>query len=420
LSQFFHTQESPIAAHVSGRDDAPLEMAVSRAKRRVALNERVNRFYCPELDGLRFLAFFLVFLHHAPLYGHGNPTLLAKLEPHGWMGVDLFLCLSSFLISKLLLLEWRSKGRISLTHFYVRRSLRIWPLYFFMCFLGFVVLPYVGLGGPSIGGDAYRRMVHDYLLPYLTFLGNYATANHDYAPSNTLLILWTISLEEQFYILWPLVLLALSFKRTSLLKLSCFLLAGTVMFRAAAVWWGWKHPALYVSLWTRLDPFVLGALLAFYQEELDRWMKNVPPGVLALAGLASMWLVTLFPSIEASSHHAVWQLFCSALGPCLLIAAVTKPGHLRTISSSYPLVQLGRISYGLYVYHFIALGIARRLLVAGWNAPPHADCGLGIWAIEFALGLGLTVLMAWLSYHLYEKQFLRLKKRFSSIESRPI
>ncbi len=232
----------------------------------VAENEKgIHRYYCPELDGLRFLAFFLVFLHHVPLYGQGKPMLLARFGPYGWMGVDLFLCLSSFLISKLLLLEWQSTGTISLGRFYVRRSLRIWPLYFLMCLLGFVVFPCLGYA-PTFGDHDYAELVHHFLLPYLTFFGNWATAHYNYAPSQALFLLWTISLEEQFYIIWPLVLLALRFNKRSLLKLSCFLLIGTIAFRAWAIWSGWKHPAIYVTLWARLDPFVLAPCSPFMRE----------------------------------------------------------------------------------------------------------------------------------------------------------
>ncbi len=132
-----------------------------------------------------------------------------------------------------------------------------------------------------------------------------------------------------------------------------------------------------------------------------------------------MALVVQFPNVYSNSFHATWQFLLCAAGPCLLIAAVTRQGLLRMFFSSNVLVQLGRISYGLYVYHIIGLVVMSRLFLR-WNGLQLADSDVTIWLEQVGLGLSLTIVIAWLSYNLYERHFLRLKERFASVESRPI
>ena len=109
--------------------------------------KKSRRFYVPQLDGLRFLAFLLVFVHHGPHWdavfaphSTGN-RIFSFLESYGWCGVDLFLVLSAYLITSLLLIEYQQEHDISLRGFYLRRILRIWPLYYLMTGLGFLLLP---------------------------------------------------------------------------------------------------------------------------------------------------------------------------------------------------------------------------------------------------------------------------------------
>ena len=153
------------------------------------------RFYHPELDGLRFVAFLFVFIHHI------SPQELFPRAPHplasAWMlfkltgalGVDLFFCLSAYLITMLLLIEWESRGGVSVRRFYIRRILRIWPLYFGFLALA-IALPALGLRQEPLGVQT---------LPFLLFVGNWSSAFLG-APNNVAGPLWSVSLEEQFYI----------------------------------------------------------------------------------------------------------------------------------------------------------------------------------------------------------------------------
>jgi peptidoglycan/LPS O-acetylase OafA/YrhL len=151
-----------------------------------------EKTYFPELDGLRFFAFLLVFIHHSEVIS-SNPYWLA-LRDYGWMGVDLFLCLSAFLFTKLLYTEYQRTGTINIPYFYVRRTLRIWPLYYVVTFA--LILQTVSQLGSS--GLAWRT------IGMLTFTDNLLTAAFlTYNPFLYASHLWTIAYEEQFYAVIP-------------------------------------------------------------------------------------------------------------------------------------------------------------------------------------------------------------------------
>ena len=163
--------------------------------------ESMKKVYFPNLDGLRFYAFLAVFFAHSFWtefdYMRLNPAFhfLKEVAYKGVLGVNFFFVLSGFLITYLLLEEKAVTGKVNIPAFYMRRILRIWPLYYFVVFVGFVVVPFVqsrlGQPTPERGNILY----------YLAFLGNF-----DVKPTSAVLgILWSIAVEEQFYLVWPVV-----------------------------------------------------------------------------------------------------------------------------------------------------------------------------------------------------------------------
>src|SRR5271166_2634239 len=165
-----------------------------------------ERVYFPELDGLRFVAFMMVYLFH----GGVPPGLLARLvgspvaavfRDNGGYGVQLFFILSGYLIVALLLREEARYGRIDLRAFWVRRILRIWPLYYLVLLIGFGLIP--ALQG-DIRTPAYGEMLRKHLAPFLAFLGNWSMALIGPLP-DWLSVLWSVCVEEQFYLLVPLL-----------------------------------------------------------------------------------------------------------------------------------------------------------------------------------------------------------------------
>lgn len=380
-------------------------------------------FYNPALDGLRFFAFFLVFLHHAPWTPVVQPPFpnpwyfLVRIHECGWMGVDLFLCLSSYLITRLLWMEWKERGKVSILSFYCRRILRIWPLYFLVCFLGFYLMPRLGQDSPQWGTPEYHSFLGTYLIPHLAFYANMAAALHGPVASISLGPLWTVSLEEQFYLLCPLLLVLARFDKRKILAAGFGLLVVTVTSRFFFIQKGFSNAFIWVSLPTRLDPFVLGSLLALFEEELLRLVSKIPPALFMTLGICCIVGAMAFPDKELQRPSVVWLYSLLDLGWIFILFSTFMAGWLQRGIIHAPFPFWGKVSYGLYVYHAIALHFAsmavlwfqekNRLYLHSWTVG---------WSITL-LAFLLTLTVAFLSYSVYEKPFLRIKKRFTFIRS---
>ncbi len=389
--------------------------------------EKPRRFYVPQLDGLRFLAFLLVFIHHSPRWSQLLPPswlprkALVFVEGFGWFGVDLFLVLSAFLITSLLLLEYERHRSISLRGFYMRRILRIWPLYYLMCTLGFFVLPGLNLFAVPWRSPEHAQLMKDHLLPYYTLFGNFSMGVRGTPIVRPLGHMWTVTLEEQFYLVWPLILsLMLRTRRIILWLFLGTLLVGTVSLRLGLAS-HLHHPYIWTNTFTRLDPLVIGislALLRFARPAKAGWLV---PTLKLLLGVGVVGTIAAGPVIEAQTKNLAWQLLATATGFGLILDAVLMQGRnpFAWLLSRRLLVWLGKLTYGLYVYHVLGLQLGaevvaylqKRQLVA---SPAVVTQMLGI------VSLLLTVAIAALSYRLFESFFLRLKDRWSRVKSRPV
>jgi len=368
--------------------------------------------YVPGLDGLRFIAIGLVFLEHLPklrpLCGESGVCAsllpLHVLQTVGWLGVDVFLCLSAYLFTRLLQEEYVRRGAINLKFFYLRRLLRIYPLYFLMLGFGFFAAPAFGFGLPEHG--SYADMLRHHLLPFLLFFGNVSYALYPETLSGLWASLWTINLEEHFYALFPLLAPALYRAAPGRRLLAC---AAALALAMAVRWYVVANELPRDLLWTltfcRADPLVAGVLLGLAASSGRRPRPGLALPVLALAvpGLAYLYPYT-------ADFHAVWLLPAVALLAASLTDAAAGGPFARCLALP-PVRYLGRISYGLYVYHRPALATVHKLL--GDPATPWE------WLAFAGLSFALTTLAAALSYHLFERAFLRLKQRYTLVASRP-
>lgn len=380
-----------------------------------------QRLYFPELDGLRFVAFMMVFIHHLPIpkawhSGSGlHEIVIDYLHRAGWLGVDVFFALSAYLLTRLGLREIATKGALDIRHFYMRRILRIWPLYFLALFLGFFAYPFIvdtmlGNGFPSSKTVA---SIKDHFLPFITFLGNFSYAA--FLESRGIYrSLWTISIEEQFYIILPLFLLiipGLRFKKR--LFIAAFALALAWVARVYVVGmvqlpypWVWMLPI------THMDSFIVGICIAFYMH--NNQSSNVPGWIFLAITLAAFALIGSYP-ILGQSLHTIWQMGLAAVfSGGFLLAAIHVNWLKHVLSLSY-IRYLGKISFGLYVYHRYGLDMMKYLGMY-WD---YAATKLG-WSLLAFSALAFTVTVSALSYHFFEARFLRLKQRYTSIPSRAI
>lgn len=364
-------------------------------------------FYAPELDSLRFLAFFLVLLHHS-LYYEAAP-LWGTLSRYGWMGVDMFLCLSAYLFAKLLFVEYQEKGDIRIGYFYLRRGLRIWPLYLF--FFGLMLFF-------SIQESGWNTYMLKRSIGMVTFTDNLFAMSLGY---NIALLhsahLWTISYEEQFYLVipWALRVLYRMTKGNALAVLGAVMLVG-MLVRVVLIFFDASNPAIWVFPITHFESIFGGLIIGL--GLFDAQLKKIPGWLLLLTGVLALWQVTTFPNINATQWKLMLTYPLTGLGMALILSSVIQGGlgPLSLLLKNKTIGYLGKISYGLYVYHVVALELAFKLTDI-WISPERA---LVYPVVGTALGLIVTLTFSIPSYELLEKPFLRFKERFAIIQTRPV
>ncbi len=372
-----------------------------------------RRFYHPELDGLRFYAFLGVFVCHAlPLdtaFYHSlhlpMPWLWGAIAVSGASGVDLFFALSAFLITSLLLRERQETGGLSLRLFYIRRILRIWPLYFLVIAMGVLLAHTARTRNHLWYYD--QSLPWYYVAGYLLFVGNwvyaaFGTTHSICAP------LWTVSIEEQFYLVWPAVMKLLKRRGMILAGIVTFLLA--TVSQVALVLRGAGGSYMYFGSASRCDSLALGIFLALFADRLPK-LTSAARILLVSGGLtgwiaSSAWVTDQLG--RASVHMVLGRLIISLASGAILYGCLYSRNKLVTGSW---VVRLGKISYGLYMLHFTGILIALSLF--------HPIWGWQLLATK-ALGFLVTIILAFASYRWVESPFLRLKDRFATVLSRPV
>jgi peptidoglycan/LPS O-acetylase OafA/YrhL len=374
----------------------------------------ISRYYRPELDALRFFAFMIVFIVHRMDFLPIDPAQhdwLYNVCLLGDLGVPVFFLLSAFLITELLFRESDGTGTIQLKAFYMRRILRIWPLYF-LVFFGLVVLQRVLPGAGPKNPASW--------LAFTFFAGNWWICVHGWIPAYPVNPLWSISIEEQFYIAIPLI--ALYGRRLGVKAISLLLIA--VSYAAVVVYA--MHPVLgFSSQWTnsfvQFQFFAAGTLLSIYLKgRVPRW--HPAWRLLAAVSAIGCWLVasTAF-GVQADTPHSTvleapigWALVLA--GTLLLLLSMLG---LEQRYLPRPIVYLGRISYGLYLFHELIYFVIFHPGKA-WLTRCSEALHLAAWrgGVGTTLAFFLTVLVAHTSYQVYEKPFLRIKRRFTIVPSR--
>jgi peptidoglycan/LPS O-acetylase OafA/YrhL len=400
------------AAHASVKCDGFATQGNSMSELASAVIERESTpargdsFYRPGLDILRALAFFLVFVAHGLAWHIDKPSQIGAIARAGEFGVCIFFFLSSYLITELLLREKRDTHTILIPAFYMRRILRIWPLYFAMIGFGY----FYGLFFPE------NAVSLAWGISLVLLFTNWYTVGHGYPPG-FLFPLWSISLEEQFYLVWPWVVKYVS--PGGLLGIASLLLAAAYLTLALLL--GQKQspdPAIWANSLVQFQFFALGTMAAIgLRGRVPHLAKPLRWG-LFLAGLLAMRAAqaAVFahdPNLAHDFAH-IAPRFLVALVGCLSLFFSLLPLTAGRVQK--PFIYLGKISYGLYVYHVPWLGAARHILgLFAGNLSPLASqlCTMAI-ALPGAIVTGM------LSYRYLESPFLRFKKRYTVVRSRPV
>lgn len=356
-----------------------------------AMSTGTDRVYRPQLDALRFFAFFAVFLFHTTRAAKPG-AVLGALYDAGAFGMCTFFILSSYLITSLLIRERERFGTIHVGAFYVRRALRIWPLYFSFLAVNFVIGRFV----PTVFVETSR------LLAFVFMMGNWYVGSMGFG-SSPIYPLWSISLEEQFYLVWPALVRT---SRSFLLWASCALIPLSLGSIYVLGVWGATRDQVWVNSFAQFLFFACGSLLALYEGKRGIG-TNAGRGALLLAlGFGGWWAIEACFHLKAKTPIASPMAFTAGYAAVGLACAAILFGVLSVPGRLIPgwLAYLGKISYGLYVFHKFCLDHASRT---------HSH------VLNTVLSLAATIVCAAISYRFLEKPFLGLKSRFEFVHSRP-
>ncbi|MER8720019.1 acyltransferase [Mesorhizobium sp. M0138] len=357
------------------------------------------KLYLAPLDGLRFFAFLAVFFHH--MSDFTVSAVLDKMHNYGWVGVELFFLISSFLFFHLLDAEYVKTGGIGVRNFFVRRFLRIYPL-----MILFPIAMLVIHGSPD--GNGYFR-----LAGLALFLDNAVAWFKSYNLSipNTA-HLWTLSFEFQVYLLIPFVFLAYRrFGKTVFLGALLTVFVYCFLARMTVYSLGASHPIIWVTPFLRPESVLCGMALYILRPQWH-WGFSIAVAVVAGAAFLSLAPPWVSPVASAFSYPLAALMFGG------LVDAGLRAPLLATVLSATPLRFLGRISYGLYVYHFavIAYSVGTATKARGHAIAPATNAG-DYWTL-WATALMLTIVAATISYFAFEKWVAMYKVRFAAVEGR--
>ena len=329
-----------------------------------------------QLDGLRAIAILMVFAHHS-----------TDLFPIGWAGVHLFFVLSGFLITRIL---WRAReDEFYWAPFYIKRATRIVPpLVPFFITCAFVV---------SINWKTEG-------LAYLFFGANIIQSVHT-MPVTELTVLWSLAVEEHFYLLWPFAVRYL--QRRSLIVLLAAVMVVEPMARALATRHvsGWSP--IYQLTCFQLDGLAAGSLIALLVQDKSclAWLRRYA-GTCAIVSVAVLAASSINPAFNREQNSVVFNLFGYTL---IVLTCAFALAYLFTREHSLvsralsirPLIFVGTISYGMYLYTGF---IARAMR---WGIAPTAHHRGSIGILKLVLELALTIVVSWFSFHFYETLIIR-------------
>lgn len=367
------------------------------------------KIFFPHLNGIRFIAAFLVIVHHIEQIKHilnlnSYWKSVPAIELIGKLGVVLFFVLSGFLITYLLLEEEKKYSKINIAKFYIRRILRIWPLYFIIVLLAFVVWPM--FDQLALSQDSASSLISDLLPKVILFaliLPNMALAF--YPPVPYAAHTWSIGTEEQFYLIWP-ILIRLFKKYKMWLMFSIILMYISInLILHSNMIWSIPYGKQIQSFWGlfNIDCMAIGGVFAILLHKKSPLLKILVSSSVSYLSVIAAALLIAFGCKFGLLHNEIYAVLFG-----LIILNFTAPNR-TIIRLDYPLFNfLGNISYGLYMYHPICIMLAIQFcksigFMSNWILIP--------------LTFSLTILVASASYYTIEKYFLHWKKKFAVVQS---
>lgn len=370
-----------------------------------------KHIYFENLDGLRFLCFLSVFLFHSfhtenfDLLNNSNYQFVKKdLFSNGNIGVNFFFVLSGFLITYLLIEEKKLNSQINLQHFWLRRILRIWPLFYFSVFFGFIIFPWIKQLFEQTSTETANPLY------YLTFINNFDFINKGLPDASILGVLWSVAIEEQFYLIWPIIIYIFPLKKLWI-PFSLIIII-SLLFRSFNDSY-LLHEHHTLSCIGDMVVGAFGAWLIIISEKFKKEMHNLSKTKIALLYAIFISIFFFRDELLFSNYYIrIFERFFIAIIILLIIIEQSfSHNSFFKMSSFKRITKLGTITYGLYCLHFIGILIAITLT-------KKLSINTHLWQVLFldtSIALGMTILISKISYKYFETPFLKLKNKFAYI-----
>lgn len=368
----------------------------------------MSKPFFSNLDALRFFCFLAVFFFHSfhTEYDYIKSDAVYQfikfnVFENGNLGVNFFFVLSGFLITYLLILEKKSTG-INVKNFYLRRVLRIWPLFYFCVFFGFAIFPFI----KTLFGEVPTETAK---LPYYLLFVNNFDFIRNHPDSSVLGVLWSVAIEEQFYLAWPLILALFSTRWYPVIFI--LIISQSIIFRLATAGQPLMHEYHSLSCIGDMAVGALGAWLVSQKEIFRIRIENLPKLSIAIIYLLVVFFFffrdTLLESgpVIASIERTIiaFTFLLVILEQNFAVNSLFKLSNLKWASF------LGKRTYGMYCLHFIGILCATKMTkLLGLDKE--------LWQvliIDTSLALIITLVISEISYQFYEKPFMQLKEKFS-------
>jgi len=382
-----------------------------------------SRIYIPSLDGLRAVAILgVLFRHMTVIEPSGRyEALFIRLLDLGWIGVDLFFVLSGFLITGILMDTKKEPNYFR--NFYVRRALRIFPLYYFYLGLVLFLIPYIMI-------RINKRLDHDIMQEgwwFWLYLSNIYYSMGGDVHRGPLMVTWSLAVEEQFYLIWPTVVFLC---RPRILMKICFgLIVGALFFRLSLVLAGVGVFPVYSLLPCRIDTLATGALIAILTRSQTPIARSttIAKATLFASFITMLGIWTVGGTSEYSNKWWLTIGFTSLsifFASLLWVVLTAKGNHFgNRFLKIRPMVFIGKISYGIYLIHTLTILFIQRYVFDPVKTSLIGESHFFSQLLFFITCFIAVLLLASFSWHFLEKNILKLKHLFpykTETLSRPI
>jgi len=361
------------------------------------MSEKINKF--ETFDALRFFAFFKVFIFHIPILSF---PIFNFIKNGGGIAVCFFFSLSGFLITYLILEEKKNTGKMNLYYFFSRRTLRIWPLYYIMLLFAFLTPSILSLISINSVGDGYKP---DWIMS-IFFLENYKMILTDSFPNvSPLGVMWSLCIEEHFYLIWGIALFFIPLRKTYVLILLSIIIAH--LSRYIFYLNGWS----FLDIFTNLDYFAYGAipavLFSLFKDNTIEFISEISDLIKISVLVIALFIVLILSNIHFSYKELI-QPSILGLTFCSVIFLIIFQNEKFKLGSKNIFSMLGVFTYSLYLTHTVIINLFVKILEKIGLSLASPIVALLFIVVTFSI----TVAASMLSYYLIEKPFLNLKNKF--------